>query len=109
MGFLILNHNADAFRQEIYLRGLNLEFANLKLAENVTSAQVATATLYKNWQEIKLAEITPQNRLPSILSSTRIQKEKFRNQMDQKRAIAEYCKQGELRDRDYWINLMKVQ
>jgi hypothetical protein len=85
VGFLILNHDADAFRQEIYIRDLNLEFTNLKLAESVTSAQAATATLYKDWQEIKLAEITPQNRLTSFLSSTRTQREKLRKMEEMKR------------------------
>ena len=70
MGFLILNHDADSFHQEIYLRGLNLKFKNLKLAESVKSAQVATATLYKRWQKINFAKISPESRLTSVLSLT---------------------------------------
>ena len=98
---MILNHDADGFRQEIYIRDLNVEFKNLKLGESVESAQVATETLYKDWQEIKLAETTPQNRLTSFLSSTRIQQEKLRNQMDQEKASVEYCNQGEPTDSGY--------
>ena len=103
MEFLVLNLDADACRQEIYLRDLNLKFTNLKLEESVESAQVATATLYKDWQDIKLAEIT-QNRL--ILSWTGIQKQKLRSQMDQqtkneKTSKVKYCSQGEPTNSDY--------
>ena len=106
MGLLMLNHHADGLRQEIYIRDLNLEFTNLQLVGNVTSAQAATATLYKDWQEIKLAEITRPNRLTSFLSSTRTQNQKLSSQKDQQkeneeRASAEYCKQGEPRNSDY--------
>ena len=127
MGFLIVNHDADGFHQEIYIRDLNLEFTNLKLTENVTSAQVATTAMYKDWQEIKLAkiklakikaEITPQNRLTSFLfSSTRTQEKKSRSQIDQQNlllrsrtdkqrgdeetALQTYYNQGEPRSNDY--------
>ena len=98
MAFLILNHDADAFRQEIYIRDLNLEVTNLELAENVTSAQHTTANLYNDLQETKSAESTPQNRLTSFLSSTRTQKQKLRSQMDQRSASVEYYDQGEPRE-----------
>ena len=121
MGFLILNHDADGFRQEIYIRDLNLEFTNLNLAESVTSAQATTANWYNDWQEtqetksveIKWAEITPQNRLTSFLSSTRTQEKKLRSQIYQKRsqrdkqerdegrALQRYYSQGEPRNSDY--------
>ena len=80
--------------QEIYIRDLNLEFTNIiELAESVKSAQVATATLYKDWQEIKLAENTlPKNRLIGFLSSTRQRKY-------EERAVA-YLWQGEPKNID---------
>ena len=110
----MLKHDADAFRQEIYLRDLNLEFTNIELAESVKSAQVATAALYKDRQEFKLAEITlptPPNRLTSFFSSTRTQKQKLRSQteqqeVDESRASVKYmknknyCDQGEPRNSD---------
>ena len=113
-GVLDAEARCRCLRQEIYLRDLNLEFTNIELAESVTSARVNTVTLYKDWQEIKLAEITPPNRLTSFLSSTRTQDQKLRSQMDQqinneKRASTEYYKQGEPRNRDYSINLMNMQ
>ena len=79
MGLLILNHDADAFRQEIYIRDLNLEFTSIELAESVKSAQVATATLYEAWQQIK--KNTLQNRLTNFLrSNEHITGNKYYNQ-----------------------------
>ena len=114
MRFLILTHHADRFRQEIYLRGLNLELKNLKSAEivkSVESAQAATATLYNTWQDIKVAEVTPQGRLSNFLSSTSTQKEMLSIEKSKKRAreraaLKMYFKQGERKNSDYWINLM---
>ena len=75
MGFLILNHDADGFRQERYIRDLNLEFTNIiELAESAKSAQVAAGTLYK----------------VSRLADKR-----------QKKAQSGYCDQGEPRNSDY--------
>jgi hypothetical protein len=114
VGYSTPNHDADASCQEIYLRDLNLEFANLKLAESVKSAQAATDTLHKDWQEIKSAEIAPPKGLTSFLSSTRTQNQTLRSQVAQKEekergALAEYCDQGEPRSSDYQINLMKMK
>ena len=112
MRFLILTHDADPFRQEIFPRGLNLEFKNLEAADIVKSAQAATATLYKNWQDIKVAEVTPQkSRLPNFLSSANTRWEKLSAQMGKKKeseeaALKLYFNQGERRGGDYWINLM---
>ena len=100
--FVILNHDADAFRQETYIHDLNLEFTNIiELAESVNSAQTATVTLYKDWQEIKLAEITPPK--ASLFSSTRTHKKNFWRQMDEQKenANALYYNQGEPRNSDY--------
>ena len=104
-GVLILKHDAEGFRQETYIRDLNLEFTNIiELAESVKSTQVATATLYKDWQDIKLAEITPPK--TSFFSSTRTQNQKLWRQMDQQKenergANVMYCDQGESRNNDY--------
>ena len=114
MRFLILTHDADRFRQEIYLHGLNLEFENLKSAdivESVTSAQATTTTLYKDWQDIKVAELTPQSRLSNFLSLAKTQREKLESQMAKKKesekaALKLYFNQGERRNSDYSINLM---
>ena len=57
MGFLILNHDANAFRQERYIRDLNLEFTNvIELAESAKSAQVAAAIWY-NVQRIQIGRV----------------------------------------------------
>ena len=94
MGFLILKHDADAFRQEIYIHDLNLEFADLKLAENVTSAQAATANFYNDWQETKSGEI---KRLTRFLSSA-LRDKQIR---DEEAALRLYYNQGEPRNSDY--------
>ena len=89
-GVLILKDDADAFRQETYIRDLNLEFINItELAESVKSAQVATATLYKDWQE-KLAEETALGR----------RRTKLRIPFDYE-ALVKYQKQGKPRNSDY--------
>ena len=114
MRFLILTHNADCFRQEIPLRGLNLELENLKAAyivESVSSAQAATATAHKDWQDIKVAEVTPQSRLSNFLSSANTQREKLSSQMAKKKesekaALNMYFNQGEQRKSYYWVKLM---
>ena len=90
MRFLILTHDADR-SQEITLRGLNLEFTNLKLAENVTSAQSATANFYNDWQETKSGESKRLTRfLPSAL-----------RRRDEEAALRLYCNEGEPRNSDY--------
>ena len=106
MRFVILNHDADRFRQEIYLRGLNFEVEDLKRSDTVKSAQLVTATLYKDWQDIKVAEVTPRSRLSNFLSSANTQTEKFLIQESTKRANEEaalfmYFNQGERRNSDY--------
>ena len=114
MKFLILNHDADRFRQELYLRDLNLELKPLKSAEivkSVESAQAATATLYNTWQDIKVAEVTPQSRLSNFLSSADTQREKLvseepKKQARERAALNMYFNQGERRNSDYWISLM---
>ena len=90
---MILNHDADAFCQEIYIRDLNLEFTNLKVTKDVTSDQAATANLYSEWKETKSGEI---KRLTRYLSSTL--KEKQRR--DEEAALRLYCSQGKLRNSD---------
>ena len=90
MRFLILNHDIDRFLQEIYLRGLNLEYRNFELADIVKSAQGATAALYKDW-------IKAQSRL-----SIRSEKKK----KSEEGALKLYFDQGERRNSDCWISLM---
>ena len=114
MRFFILTHNTNPFRQEIYLRGLNLELKNLKLPDivkSVESAQAATAAFYNTWQGIKVAEVTPQRRLSNFLSSASSQREKLSSekakQEERERvALDRYFDQGERRNSDYWIELM---
>ena len=89
MRFLIPNHGTDRFRQEICLRGLNLEFGNFQLADIVKYAQGDTVALYKDC-------IKAQSRL-----SIRSEKKK----KSEEAAFKLYLNQGEQRNSDYWISL----
>ena len=80
--------------QEIYLRDLNQEFTNLKLTENVTSAQAATANFYNDWQETYSGEI---KRLTRFISSA-LRDKQIR---DEEAAFRLYCNEGEPRNSDY--------
>ena len=110
----MLTHDADRFRQEIPLRDLNFQSENIKAAyivESISSAQAATATAYKGWQDIKVAEVTPQSRLSNFLSSANNQREKLWSDKAWKKehervALKRYLNQGERRSSDYWSNLI---
>ena len=81
------------FHQEMYIRDLNLEFDKLESPENAGSAQVATATSYKDY-------CSDQKSLSKL----------FRKEND-KRAIAAFKKyhgQGETRKSDYEIYLICI-
>ena len=88
-GVPILKHDANALRQETYIRDLNLDFTNIiQLEESAKSAQVAAAALYKDWQEKVAEEISP-SRLASYLISFA------------PGAFIKYEKQGKPRNSDY--------
>ena len=101
-GTLILNHETNIiipFHQEIYIRDVNSEFEKLGPTESVDSAQVATATLYKDWLDIKSVDVSVQKSRSNWFSSARAQKEKLENEKLQKSQVAfiKYCRQGEPR------------
>ena len=95
----VLNHDTDPFPKEICTHNLNSEFENLESTEGVDSAQVATATLHKDWLDIKSDDVSVQKGLSNLFSSGRAQKEKLRNEKIQKacEASAKYYAQGEPR------------
>ena len=96
MGFLILNHDSDAFRQERYIRDLNLEFKNIiELAESAKSAQVAAATSHK---KSRLAENTlPKNGLINHFLAMPLSAQRAQEMS----AGSKYYRQGEPRNSDY--------
>ncbi len=83
------------FHQEMNIRDLNLEVEKLVSIEDVDSAQAATATLHKDWLDIKSVEISVQKGLSNLVSSGRAQKEK----LEAREAFEKYGKQGEPRKR----------
>jgi hypothetical protein len=71
------------FYQEMGIRDLNFEVANLESTDGVNSAQAATATFHKDWCD------SAQKGLSGLLSSGRAQKQK------RETAFQKYYEQGE--------------
>jgi hypothetical protein len=61
------------------IRDLNLEVEKLESTEDVDSAQAATATLHKDWLDIKSVDVSVQKGLSSLFSSSQAQKVKLEN------------------------------
>ena len=114
-GTLILNHKTDPFPKEICIHSLSSEFGNLELAEGVHSAQAATATLHKDWLDVKSADVSVQTQtgLSSLFSSgrsSRAQREQleFEKEIKVNWAFKQYYTQGEPRNSDYQADLTQV-
>ena len=81
------------FHQETYIRNLNFKFENLRSTEDVASAQAATATLHKDWLDIKSVDVSAQKGLSNLFSS----KERLETVkgLKAREAFEKYGKQGE--------------
>ncbi len=94
-------------------RDLNLEIEKLESTEGVDSVQAATATLHKDWLDIKSVEVSVQKGLSNLFSSGRAQKEKLEKLEIEKvlqthEALKKYYKQGEPRKGDHHADLTQV-
>ena len=114
-GTLMLNHKTDSFPKGIWTHNLSSEFGNLESAAGVHSAQAATATLHKDWLNIKSADVTVQTQtgLSSLFSSGRsgrAQREKLENEkiVKAQEALEKYRTQGEPRKSDHQADLTEV-
>jgi len=92
---------------------LNLVVEKLESREGVDSAQAATATLYKDWLDIKSAEVGAQKGLSNVFSSGRAQKEKLEieKKLQVRKALEaseKYHKQGESRKGNHRADLTQV-
>ena len=101
-----------ALHQETSIRDLDIEFDKLESAENVDSAQAATATSYKDWLDIESVDISVQKGLSDLFSLGRAQKaklelQKYMKSQKSEEAFEEYYEQGELRKGDHQDNLMQ--
>ena len=86
----------------MYFHDLVPEFSKLnKSREGVDSVQAATA-LHKDWLDINSVDVSVQNGLSNLFSSSRAQKEKLEKK-EQK-----YRNQGEPRKSDHYTSLMPV-
>ena len=86
----------------MYFHDLVPEFEKLKSREGVDSAQAATASLHKDWLDIRSVDVSVQNGLSNLFSSSRAQKEKL------EKKAQKYRNQGEPRKSDHYPSLMPV-
>ena len=112
---LILNHHTNLipFHQEMYIRGLNFKVEKLESTVRVDSCHAATATLHKDWLDIKPVDVNVQKSLSDLFSS----KEKQENKKVLKvreaaqealEAFGKYYDQGEPRKSDHQTDLMPI-
>ena len=112
---LILNRDTDPFPKGTFTHSLSSEYGNLEATEGVDSAQAATATLHKDWLDIKSADVSVQTQtgLSSLFSSGRsgrAQREKLENEkiVKAQETLEKYRTQGEPRKSDHQAALTQV-
>ena len=92
----------------MYIRDLNVEFEKVGSTEDVDSAQAATATLHRDWLDIKSVDVSAQKGLSNLFAS----KDKLVNEkkLKAREAFEKYGKQGEPRKRkiDHQTDLMQI-
>ena len=78
-------------------------FEKLEPTESVDSAQVVTATLYKDWLDIKSEDVSVQKGGANLFSSGRAQKKKLEKEksLRSSEAFEKYYNQGEPRKGDH--------
>ena len=87
-------------------RGLKLEVEKLESTEGIDSVRAATATLHKDWVDIKSVDVgIVQKGLSNLFSSGRAQKEKLEIEKElqvrkSRIALKKYYKEGEPRKSD---------
>ena len=97
----------------MYIRDLDAEVEKLESRKGVDSSRAATARLHKDWLDIKSVDVSVQKGLSNLFSSSRAQKEKLENEkmlkaQEERKALENYCNQGEPRTSDYHAYLMPV-
>ena len=111
-GTSILNHDTDPFPKGTFTHSLSSEVGDLESTEGVDSAQAATATLHKDWFDIKSADVSVQTQigLSSLFSSRR--SGRAQREFEKKRKVNEafdkYYTQGEPRKSDHQVELTRV-
>ena len=100
---LIPNRYTDPFHQKIYIRDVKSECKTVKPIEIVDSAQVATATLHRDWLDITSEDVVVQKGRSNLFSSARAQKEKLeiKKSLKSREAFEKYYEQGEPRTCDH--------
>ena len=97
------------FHQEMYIRDLNFELANLEPTDSVDSAQADTAISHRDWCDIRSVDVSLQKGVSNLLVSRRAQRQKLEYEKAQKaqKALQKYYEQGEPRKSDYQTELME--
>ncbi|SRR5258706_8398583 len=95
------------------IHSLNFEVETLEPTEGIDSAQAATASMHKNWLDIRSVDVSVQKGLSNLFSSGRAQKEKLEIEKElqagkAREALKKYYKQGEPRKSDHHANLTQV-
>ena len=100
------------FHQEMGIRDLDSEFAQLESTDNVDSAQAATATSHRDWHSIKLVGVRVKRSLSSLFSSVRAQEETLetenKKRLSAHEAFQKYHKRGEVKKGAHQAELMEI-
>ena len=108
-GTIILNRDTNPFPQEICTRDLNSEFEDLESTGGVHAARAATATLHKDWLDIKPEDVSVQKGWSNLFSPAQARKPKKEQQAEKSlEAFKKYCDQGEPGMCDDRANLIQI-
>ena len=89
---------------------LTIEFEKLESTESVDWAQVSTAISHKDWLDTQAVDVSVQKGLSNLFSLGRAQKEKleYEKSLKSHTEFERYYKQGEARNSDYRVDLMRI-
>ena len=95
----------------MYIRDLNLEVEKLESTEVVDPCHAATATLHKDWLDIKSVDVNVQKSLSDLFSSKakeKLENKKLLKAREARKAFEKYYEQGEPRKSDHQTDLMQI-
>ena len=95
----------------MYIRDRNVEFEKVGSTEDVDSAQVTTATLHRDWLDIKSVDVSAQKGLSNLFASKeKLEKLENVKNLKAREAFEKYGKQGGPRKRkiDHQTDLIQI-
>ena len=93
----------------MYIRDLNLEVEKLESTEVVDPCHAATATLHKDWLDIKSVNVNVKKNLSVLFYSKakeKLENKKLLKALEAREAFWRYYKTGEPRKSDHQTDLM---